>query len=401
MVRSLPSSSRWLRQSCSLLASAAEPTASTSRAGPSILALPSSSRCISTALSKRRRTSNDHQLRAAISQLSFVGNRCLITTSAQTSVAEAPETDAAAVDAQPEALKEAPPKATPRNWTPLSQRVGLVGVKQGMISYFLPNGVRVPASVIQIHHNQIMQQIHFDPTAEAERKGRSPSAAPGHPSLRPYVALQIYAGAKPPHVNKRSPNKYKGIFKEFRVSPDALVPVSSKLSVLHFVPGQQIDISGKTKGKGFQGAMKRHGFKGLRASHGVSISHRSHGSTGQHQDPGRVFPGKKMAGRMGGKGSTLHNLTVLRIDVDKSLLFVKGNVPGPKGSLLYMTDARRSLQWKASGAFRKGKLRDGSLASGQEEASAYLPPGVDGLPFPAATKGLEKKMPGVIEVASL
>jgi large subunit ribosomal protein L3 len=108
-----------------------------------------------------------------------------------------------------------------------------------------------------------------------------------------------------------------------------------------------------------------------------------------------------MAGRMGGTLSSLHNLDVLRIDISKSLLFLRGNIPGPIGSLLSITDAQRSLVGKARVAAAKGRLRDGSLAKGDEGGAAYLPPGIEDLPFPAATKELQKSLPDVIEVSSL
>jgi large subunit ribosomal protein L3 len=100
-----------------------------------------------------------------------------------------------------------------------------------------------------------------------------------------------------------------------------------------------VDISGVTQGKGFAGAMKRWGFGGLRATHGVSVSHRSHGSTGNRQDPGRVFKNKKMAGHMGARNRTQQNLEIVRTDVERGLLFVKGSVPGHKGSWLTVKDA--------------------------------------------------------------
>jgi large subunit ribosomal protein L3 len=100
-----------------------------------------------------------------------------------------------------------------------------------------------------------------------------------------------------------------------------------------------VDVSGVTQGKGFAGAMKRWGFGGLRATHGVSVSHRSHGSTGNRQDPGRVFKNKKMAGHMGARNRTQQNLEVVRTDVARGLLFIKGSVPGHKGSWLTVQDA--------------------------------------------------------------
>ena len=100
-----------------------------------------------------------------------------------------------------------------------------------------------------------------------------------------------------------------------------------------------VDTKSKTIGKGFAGVMKRHNFGGLRASHGVSISHRSHGSTGQNQDPGRVFKGKKMAGRMGGTRVTKQNLKVLDIDNENKLLIIKGSMPGKKNTIIYLKDS--------------------------------------------------------------
>ena len=107
----------------------------------------------------------------------------------------------------------------------------------------------------------------------------------------------------------------------------------------HYFDGQFVDVSGTSIGKGFAGVMKRHNFGGLRASHGVSVSHRSHGSVGQCQDPGRIFKGKKMAGHMGSVRVTTQNLQVVRTDVDRGLIMVKGAVPGSKGGWVIIKDA--------------------------------------------------------------
>ncbi len=126
---------------------------------------------------------------------------------------------------------------------------------------------------------------------------------------------------------------------EFRVSPDSLIEVGAELTADHFVPGQLVDVTGTSKGKGFQGAMKRWNFGGLRATHGVSVSHRSHGSTGQRQDPGKVFKGKKMAGHLGDERVTTQNLEVVKADVERGLLMVRGAVPGSKGGWVLVRDA--------------------------------------------------------------
>ena len=133
--------------------------------------------------------------------------------------------------------------------------------------------------------------------------------------------------------------KPKKILKEFKVDTQNILEVGTKLNANHFQVNQFIDASSFSIGKGFAGVMKRHNFGGLRASHGVSISHRSHGSTGQNQDPGRVFKGKKMAGRMGNKRVTKQNLRIVDIDETNNLLVVKGSVPGKKNSIIYLKDS--------------------------------------------------------------
>ncbi|MCK6419112.1 MAG: 50S ribosomal protein L3, partial [Alphaproteobacteria bacterium] len=126
---------------------------------------------------------------------------------------------------------------------------------------------------------------------------------------------------------------------EFRVSDDNVIEVGAELSASHFVPGQFVDVTGTTIGKGFAGPMKRWNFGGLRASHGVSVSHRSHGSTGQRQDPGRVFKNKKMAGRLGAERVTTLNLQVVAVDETDNLIMVKGAVPGHARSWVLIRDA--------------------------------------------------------------
>ena len=133
--------------------------------------------------------------------------------------------------------------------------------------------------------------------------------------------------------------KPKKIIKEFRVDNNNILEIGTKLNADHFKVDQFVDASSVSIGKGFAGVMKRHNFGGLRASHGVSISHRSHGSTGQNQDPGRVFKGKKMAGRMGNRKVTKQNLKVIDIDSENNLLIIKGSVPGKKNSIIYLKDS--------------------------------------------------------------
>jgi len=129
--------------------------------------------------------------------------------------------------------------------------------------------------------------------------------------------------------------------KEFRISEENFVEKGKSIISSHFIVGQYVDIRSDSIGKGFAGAMKRHNFAGLRASHGVSISHRSHGSTGNSQDPGRVWKGKKMAGQMGNKKVTIQSLEVVSIDEERSLILVKGGVPGSIGGWVEITDAKK------------------------------------------------------------
>ena len=206
-------------------------------------------------------------------------------------------------------------------------RTGVIAKKVGMTRLFQADGRHVPVTVLQLDELQVIG------CRESERDG--------------YTAVQLGAGkAKAKNVAKpqrvafgKAEVEPKAKVAEFRVADDALLDVGAEISADHFVAGQFVDVQGVTQGKGFAGAMKRWGFGGLRATHGVSVSHRSHGSTGNRQDPGRVFKNKKMAGHMGARNRTQQNLEVVRTDPIRGLLFIKGSVPGHKGSWLTVTDA--------------------------------------------------------------
>ena len=206
-------------------------------------------------------------------------------------------------------------------------RTGVIAKKVGMTRLFQADGRHVPVTVLQLDELQVVGRREMD------RDG--------------YTAVQLGAGkAKAKNVAKpqraafgKAEVEPKARVAEFRVAEDALLDVGASISADHFVAGQLVDISGVTQGKGFAGAMKRWNFGGLRATHGVSVSHRSHGSTGNRQDPGRVFKNKKMAGHMGARNRTQQNLEIVRTDPIRGLLFVKGSVPGHKGSWLTVQDA--------------------------------------------------------------
>jgi large subunit ribosomal protein L3 len=206
-------------------------------------------------------------------------------------------------------------------------RTGVIAKKVGMTRLFQDDGRHVPVTVLALEGNQVIARREMD------RDG--------------YVAVQLGAGvAKAKNVAKPQRGHFakaevepKARVVEFRVAEDALLDVGAEISADHFIAGQLVDVSGHTQGKGFAGAMKRWGFGGMRATHGVSISHRAHGSTGNRQDPGRVFKNKKMAGHMGDRERTQQNLEIVRTDVERGLLFVKGSVPGSKGTWLTIKDS--------------------------------------------------------------
>jgi large subunit ribosomal protein L3 len=178
-----------------------------------------------------------------------------------------------------------------------------------------------------------------------------------------YTAVQLGVGvAKIKRLSKAERGHFaaakvepKRKLQEFRVSPENAIPVGAEITVDHFVPGQFVDVSGTSMGKGFAGGMKRWNFKGLRATHGVSVSHRSIGSTGNRQDPGKVFKNKKMPGHLGAERVTTQNIQVVKTDKERGLIMVKGSVPGVKGAWVSVRDAvKRKLPDAAPkpGAFK-------------------------------------------------
>ena len=211
-------------------------------------------------------------------------------------------------------------------------RTGLIARKVGMTRIFADTAEHVPVTVLQIENCQVVA------VRTKEKDG--------------YTAVQLGAGkTKVKNVSQPVRGHYakakvepKRDLIEFRVDEGALLEVGAELSADHFRPGQFVDVTGTTIGKGFAGVIKRHHFHGLRASHGVSISHRSHGSTGQRQDPGKVFKGKKMAGHLGDVRVTTQNLRVVATDPDRGLIMVRGAVPGAPGGLVMVRDAVKRKQ---------------------------------------------------------
>ena len=224
-------------------------------------------------------------------------------------------------------------------------RTGLLAQKMGMTRIFAADGNHVPVTVLKVDHCQVVA-VRTDET-------------------NGYNAVQLGVGtAKVKNVSKAQRGHFakakvepKKKLAEFRVSKDNLLEVGAELSAAHFVVGQFVDVVGTTIGKGFAGSMKRWNFGGLRATHGVSVSHRSHGSTGNRQDPGRTFPGKKMAGHLGVERVTQQNLKIVQTDADQGLIYVHGAVPGHEGSYVLVKDAvKRALPKEApKPAALKGK----------------------------------------------
>ncbi len=238
-----------------------------------------------------------------------------------------------------------------------AQRTGVLAKKLGMMRVFAEDGAHVPVTVLSLEDCQVIGRrtveaapFHDSTGAEVALKPVNAKKAKGKTREAKgdgYVALVLGAGAaKAKNATKaergqfaRAKVEVKAEVREFRVAPDALLPVGAKISADHFVIGQKVDVAGASIGKGFAGAMKRWNFGGLRATHGVSVSHRSHGSTGQRQDPGKVFKGKKMAGHLGDERVTTQNLEVVRVDAERGLIFIKGSIPGAKGSWIEVRDA--------------------------------------------------------------
>jgi large subunit ribosomal protein L3 len=206
-------------------------------------------------------------------------------------------------------------------------RSGVIAQKLGMTRVYNDAGEQQPVTVLRMENCQVVAQ------RTEEKNG--------------YTAVQLGTGfAKVKNTSKAMRGHFakasvepKRKLAEFRVSPDNMIDVGAELTAEHFVPGQKVDVTGTTQGKGFQGVMKRHNFGGGRATHGNSLSHRSHGSTGMCQDPGKVFKGKKMAGQMGATRVTTQNLEIVSTDVDRGLILVKGAIPGSKGAWILVRDA--------------------------------------------------------------
>ncbi|PJC85748.1 50S ribosomal protein L3 [Vibrio sp. HA2012] len=197
--------------------------------------------------------------------------------------------------------------------------IGLVGRKVGMTRVFTEEGVSIPVTVVEVEANRVTQ------VKTLETDG--------------YAAIQVTAGAKKAsrvtkpeagHYAKAGVEAGRGLW-EFRLENGEEFEVGAELTVELFNETKKVDVTGTSKGKGFQGAVKRWNFRTQDMTHGNSLSHRAPGSIGQCQTPGRVFKGKKMAGHMGAERVTTQNLEIVRVDAERNLLLIKGAVPGSTG----------------------------------------------------------------------
>ena len=215
----------------------------------------------------------------------------------------------------------------------MKKRTGLIATKIGNSSYFSENGNVIPVTVLKVDecivsNIKTLEKDGYSSIQVVSIDGKSDIKKIKKPQQKLFANI------------KSDPKK---VIKEFRIHPENQLEIGTKLSVSHFKKDQYVDVTSKSIGKGFAGAMKRHNFGGLRASHGVSISHRSHGSTGQNQDPGKVFKGKKMAGHMGDKLRTMQNIEIIKTDLENELLYLKGSIPGSRNSEILVKGSVKNI----------------------------------------------------------
>ena len=214
--------------------------------------------------------------------------------------------------------------------------LGLVGKKIGMTREFFDSGISVPVTVVKIEKGRVIDIY------TKEKNG--------------YSAVKLgFVKLK----NSKLSNQMKGFFAKKNTEPKRIIKEYRTNKTDEYKPGNEIglesfkdvkfiDVRSQTIGKGFAGVMKRYNFAGLRATHGVSVSHRSHGSTGQRQDPGKVFKGKKMAGHMGAKFRTILNLEIIKSDLENSLIYIKGSIPGSKNSIVFLRKSKKLFTRKTT-----------------------------------------------------
>ena len=232
--------------------------------------------------------------------------------------------------------------------------IGLLGTKIGMTREFMETGQSVPVTVIKVEKGRVLDVISKD--------------------KRGYNAVKVgFFKQKNSKLTKQMKGYFtkkntepKKILKEFRVENNQDFKEGNELGLEILKDKKFVDVRSRTIGKGFAGVMKRWNFGGLRASHGVSVSHRSHGSTGQRQDPGKVFKGKKMAGHMGDKLRTILNLEIIKSDLENSLLYLKGSIPGSKNSTVYLRESVKNISKKTIKEKHQAKIKAAAAKKGKK-----------------------------------
>ena len=232
--------------------------------------------------------------------------------------------------------------------------LGLIGTKIGMTREFMKSGQSVPVTVIKIEKGRVLDIIY------SEKRG--------------YNAIKVgFFKIKNSKLTKQMKGYFtkkntepKKLLKEFRVEKIDQFKEGNEFGLEILKDKKFVDVKSKTIGKGFAGVMKRWNFGGLRASHGVSVSHRSHGSTGQRQDPGKVFKGKKMAGHMGDKLRTILNLEIIKSDVENSLLYLKGSIPGSKNTTVLLRESIKDVKRKTVSEKYDEKVKKTQAAKGKK-----------------------------------
>ena len=232
--------------------------------------------------------------------------------------------------------------------------IGLLGTKIGMTREFIETGQSVPVTVIKVEKGRVLDVI------TDENRGYN-AIKVGFFKLKNSKLTKQMKG----YFTKKN-TEPKKILKEFRIKEKESFKEGNELGLEIFKDKKFIDVRSKTIGKGFAGVMKRWNFGGLRASHGVSVSHRSHGSTGQRQDPGKVFKGKKMAGHMGDKFRTMLNLEIIKSDLENSLLYLKGSIPGAKNSTVFLRESVKNISRKTIKEKYEAKVKAAAAKKGKK-----------------------------------
>ena len=232
--------------------------------------------------------------------------------------------------------------------------IGLLGTKIGMTREFMKSGQSIPVTVIKIEKGRVLDII------TKEKRGYS-AVKVGFCKIKNSKITKQMKG----YFSKKK-TEPKKILKEFRIENNDQFKEGNEFGLEIFKDKKFLDVRSKTIGKGFAGGMKRWNFSGLRASHGVSVSHRAHGSTGQNQDPGKVFKGKKMAGHMGDRMRTMLNLEIIKSDLENSLIYLRGSIPGSKNTTVFLRESVKNITKKTINEKHEARLKKAEAKKGKK-----------------------------------